>query len=53
MPLPTPNSGEGHDDFIDRCMSALSSEFDDEKQRYAVCEEQWDKKFNESGDQST
>jgi hypothetical protein len=44
MPLPKPNSGESHDDFIGRCMSKLSGEFPDEKQRYAVCETQWEGK---------
>ena len=45
MPLPKPNSSESHDDFIERCMSATANEFPDEKQRFAVCETQWDKKF--------
>lgn len=47
MPMPKPNSGEPHDDFINRCMSNLSNEYDDEKQRFAVCESQWDKKYNQ------
>ena len=44
MPLPTPNSGEGHDEFIDRCMSddAMKSEYEDGKQRLDVCESQWE-----------
>ena len=45
MPLPTPNDDESHDDFIERCMGSdvMVEDFDDEKQRYAVCQSQWDK----------
>lgn len=44
MPLPTPNSGEGHDAFIDRCMSdtVVQEDFDDEETMLAVCESQWE-----------
>lgn len=44
MPLPTPNDGEGHDDFIDRCMSDenVQADADDEEQALAICESQWD-----------
>lgn len=42
MPLPIPNANEGRDDFISRCMSELSGEFDDD-QRLAVCNSQWSK----------
>jgi len=53
MPLPTPNTYESDDDFIDRCMSddVMIEDFKDEKQRLAVCSTQleenrktiWDK----------
>jgi len=44
MPLPKPKKNESHDDFMDRCMadSVMVKEYDDEKQRYAVCQTQWD-----------
>ncbi len=56
MPMPIPNTFESDDDFIDRCMSddIMVEDFNDEKQRLAVCNIQleenriniWDKKFN-------
>jgi HK97 family phage prohead protease len=44
MPMPKPKKDESHDDFIDRCMSdeAMVSEYEDNDQRIAVCETQWD-----------
>jgi HK97 family phage prohead protease len=44
MPLPKPKKNEKHDDFMERCMSdeVMVKEYDDEKQRYAVCQTQWD-----------
>lgn len=42
MPLPTPQPNEGHDDFIERCMSELSEEYPEEAQRMAICQTQWD-----------
>lgn len=44
MPLPKPKKDESHDDFMERCMSddVMLKEYDDEKQRYAVCQSQWD-----------
>ena len=43
MPLPKPDSGESHDDFISRCMGndTMIADYPDEDQRYAVCESQW------------
>lgn len=41
MPLPKPTPVEKENDFISRCMSELSSEFTDPKQRAAVCYAQW------------
>lgn len=43
MPLPTPNSGETHDHFMQRCMAnpTMREEFPNPSQRAAVCENQW------------
>ena len=56
MPLPKPDQYETDKDFIDRCMSddIMVEDFEDEKQRLAVCNTQleenrkniWDKKYN-------
>lgn len=37
--MPTPNKGEGSQDFISRCMASdeMQSEYPDQKQRAAVC----------------
>lgn len=45
MPLPTPNDGEGHDDWIDRCMSndTMVEDYEDSDQRLAVCQSIWEK----------
>ena len=45
MPLPSPNSGESKEKFLDRCMEndSMNSEYPDRDQRYAVCNSQWDK----------
>lgn len=44
MPLPKPNKGESEDDFMQRCMSnsTMEEEYPDEKQRYAVCKNQYE-----------
>lgn len=46
MPLPKPRRGESKDDFLSRCMgnSVMVSDYDDEGQRFAVCNAQWSKK---------
>ena len=44
MPMSMPHNGEGHDEFMDRCMSEMAGEFEDPAQRQAVCETQWDNK---------
>lgn len=41
MPIPKPNKNESKDDFMDRCMGAMDSEYPDEKQRVAVCAAQF------------
>ena len=56
MPLPVPDTYETDDEFMDRCMSdeIMVGDFEDEKQRLAVCSIQleenrkniWDKKYN-------
>jgi HK97 family phage prohead protease len=59
MPLPIPDIYEGKEDFIDRCMvdEVMVEDFEDDKQRLAVCNAQfedkkniniWDKKFDNS-----
>ena len=44
MPIPKPKKNENHDDFVSRCMSddVMMGDYKDEKQRYAVCQTQWD-----------
>lgn len=39
MPIPTPNSSESKDEFIQRCMGddKMTSEYPDQAQRFAVC----------------
>jgi len=43
MPIPTPNEGEELKDFRQRCMGndTMVKEYPDEKQRYAICNQQW------------
>jgi hypothetical protein len=45
MPLIKPKKDESHDDYMDRCMgdSVMNDEYEDEDQRYAVCQGEWDK----------
>ncbi len=44
MPLPKPKKDESHDEFMKRCMGdeVMVKEYNDEKQRYEVCQTQWD-----------
>jgi len=46
MPLPKPKKGQKKDDFINACMAndTMVSEYDNNKQRYAVCNSLWKKK---------
>lgn len=46
MPIPTPNDGEGQDDFIGRCMGsdAMVEDYPDTDQRAAVCYSQWEER---------
>lgn len=52
MPLPKPNKSETKQEFIDRCMAdeTMKKEYQDEKQRYAVCQSQWDKNEEKSAE---
>lgn len=45
MPIPKPKKKESHDEFMSRCMAddLMNGEYPDEKQRYAICQAQWDK----------
>lgn len=49
MPLPKPASGEKQKDFIDRCMGSkvMQSDYPDQKQRLAVCYQQWKDRSDE------
>ena len=46
MPIPTPNTDESKENFLKRCMSdkIMVQDFEDENQRFAVCNTQWDEK---------
>ena len=48
MPIPEPTKDENQDEFIERCMgdNLMNDEYPDNKQRYAVCQSQWDKEYN-------
>lgn len=43
MPMPKPKKDEKKEDFLKRCMAdtVMNDEYDDEKQRYAVCQTIW------------
>ncbi len=46
MPIPKPKKSEKQQDFIDRCMGddVMVKDYPDTKQRYAICQKQWDDK---------
>ena len=46
MPIPSPHKDEEKKKFLERCMSdeIMVKDFPDEKQRFAVCNTQWDEK---------
>jgi len=44
FPIPSPNSGDNENDYIARCISEISGEYDAEGQAYAVCKKSWDEK---------
>ena len=43
MPLPKPTEGEAQREFLGRCMAddMMNEEYDDNDQRFAVCQTQW------------
>ena len=43
MPIPTPTKNEAEGDFVSRCISSISDEYDP-KQAAAICHGQWDDK---------
>jgi len=56
LPLPKPKEGENKEKFLQRCMGddLMVKEYPDEKQRYAVCNMQWDEsRGDESYEQRT
>lgn len=42
MPIPKPKPDESRNDYIGRCMEAVSDEFDDNEQAVAVCNSTWE-----------
>ena len=42
MPIPRVNQGEPEDNYISRCITNISDEYDP-KQSYAICKNSWDK----------
>jgi hypothetical protein len=42
FPIPSPNSSEDEQNYISRCISEISSEYDQEGQAYAICKGKWD-----------
>lgn len=40
--IPSPEKGEAEDKYIARCIMAISAEYDQEGQAYAVCKGKWD-----------
>jgi hypothetical protein len=42
MPIPQSFPSEPENEYISRCMSAISDEYDN-KQAYAICKNSWDK----------
>ena len=45
MPIPSPRKNEEETKFIERCMGdkTMNKDYEDNKQRYAVCKTKWDK----------
>ena len=44
MPIPKPNTGESRNDFMNRCISAISGEYDQD-QAVAICSSQYGEKI--------
>lgn len=51
MPIPSPKDGETRKEFLSRCMGneVMVSEYEDNKQRYAVCNSQWRRRNQKKG----
>ena len=49
MPMPKPEPEESQSEFLARCMSdeTMREEYTDVSQRYAVCQNQWERKDEE------
>jgi hypothetical protein len=43
MPIPKPNNQESKNDFMSRCMKAISAEYEQD-QASAICYTQWDER---------
>jgi hypothetical protein len=43
MPIPKPKKDEKEKEFVDRCMAnpTMNTEYPDNKQRFAICMNQW------------
>src|SRR3972149_6824142 len=54
MPMPMPMMDEDHEGFMDRCMGddMMNKDYPDDKQRKAVCEQQWDDSEEEDSKRS-
>lgn len=52
MPMPKPKKNESQEDFLNRCMGdeVMLKDYDDEKQRYAVCNAIWNKNAGAVGE---
>lgn len=44
MPIPTPRTNEGKQDYLNRCMGddTMRQDFESTGQRYAVCNSKWE-----------
>ena len=42
--IPEPSGSENEDEYIGRCISAISNEYPEEGQPYAICKGKWDEK---------
>lgn len=44
FPIPSPSGDDNESDYISRCISEISGEYDAEGQAYAICKAKWDEK---------
>ena len=42
MPIPMPKKNETKKSYLSRCMTSLSEEYKNQKQRFAVCMSKWE-----------